>query len=126
MKKFKTTNGVEVIVSNGDYQNVIQLKPWYAKPTGYVYRRKNGKSLYLHRFLLKAKTGEIVDHKDRNPRHNQRSNLRITTTSNNRANSKKRLRKDGTCCSVYKGVTRKKGRKKNPWQVYICKDGKQM
>ena len=57
--------------------------------TGY-YRIyfKGGKYIYLHRFILNAKKGEIVDHKNRNKNDNTRGNLRIVSASLNCYNSK--------------------------------------
>jgi len=45
-----------------------------------------GKYVYLHRFILQAKNGEIVDHKDRNKHNNSRNNLRIASKSLNNYN----------------------------------------
>ena len=61
---------------------------------GYVKFRPNGgysTKTCVHRYILNAGPDEIVDHIDRNPLNNSRSNLRIATRSENTINSKKRL-----------------------------------
>ena len=115
---FKTTNGYDVQIDAADYPYVMQLK-WYRISTGYIRSQIKGKSEFLHRFILNAKTGDIVDHADRNPANNTRGNLRIANTTQNRANAKKRQSKTGKSSSIYKGVTRKKGRSGRPWQAQI-------
>lgn len=56
----------------------------------------------LHRIIMDAKPGEIVDHINGNPLDNRRRNLRVTTSSVNNQNARKR--KDGVT-SKYKGVS---------------------
>ena len=58
----------------------------------------------LHRLVMNAKPGEIVDHKDHNPRNNRKSNLALGTQSENLHNKKSR----GT--SRFKGVWYRKDR----------------
>lgn len=95
------------MVDDEDYEFVSQWK-WCGKkdPSGtYVQRtfRVNGKSktVSLHRMIMKAGSGELVDHADKNTLNNQKSNLRICTKAENNANSKSR--KDST--SKYLGVS---------------------
>lgn len=50
--------------------------------------RKDGKlvNVQIHRYILGAKKGEIIDHIDGDPSNNQCSNLRLVTQSQNNAN----------------------------------------
>jgi hypothetical protein len=41
---------------------------------------------FLHRFVLNAERGQIVDHKDGNPLNNVRENLRLATRQENQRN----------------------------------------
>lgn len=58
----------------------------------------------------------LIDHKDRNPLNNQKSNLRIATGSENQYNKTKYLYRNSQY-SVYKGVTFSIQRKK--WRAVI-------
>lgn len=66
--------------------------------TGYI---KFGSKNFLHRFIMKAKKGEKVDHINRITTDNRKCNLRICTHLENSRNSEKR-KKNTT--SKYKGV----------------------
>jgi|ERR1041385_626948 hypothetical protein len=72
----------------------------------------NGSKVNLSNFIMND-FRSIIDHIDRNPFNNQRSNLRACTQSQNLANSTKR--KETT--SKYKGVTWDKDR--NLWKAQI-------
>lgn len=69
----------------------------------------------LHREIMAAKPGELVDHRDGNTRDNRRSNLRICTPRENTTNiTKSANQKRGG----FKGVGWHKKAKK--WQAHIC------
>jgi hypothetical protein len=82
------------------------------------YTGKGNPLVYLHRFILYAKKGEIIDHIDNDTLNNAKSNLRVVTPSQNNMNSI--LRKEGT--SGYRGVTWRKDTKK--WQAQLMLNGK--
>lgn len=79
----------------------------------YVYRgteRNHVKAIhYLHRIIMERVIGrpllrsERIDHIDRNPLNNRRSNLRIANASQNAANAPKH--RDGN--NLYRGVYRR-------------------
>ena len=50
------------------------------------YRRR-ARKLLQKRWGIKKLRGKDVDHKDKNPRNNSRSNLRIRSKSSNRSNN---------------------------------------
>jgi len=101
-------------VSPEDFEHLNQFK--WCKSDGYV---KGNGNYRLHRYIkieiLKETILEnyIVDHQDRNPLNNQRSNLRIITYSENTRNRKKKE----NCTSKYIGVSRSK--KYNKFEVRI-------
>lgn len=93
---------------------------WYASimPCGvYVIGQdsKSGKTIYLHREVMRAPKGMDVDHINRNPLDNRRSNLRVCTRSQNLARS----RPHGS--SGYKGVWQGRTGK---WIVDVYENGK--
>lgn len=72
--------------------------------------------VYLHRIIMAAKPGELIDHRDRDGLNNRRSNLRRSTKSGNAANTAKR----GGGVSRYKGVGWDSRRK--AWRARIMVD----
>src|SRR6266850_2330867 len=86
----------------------------------YAYRKANGQTILLHRFLLGITDQKTrVDHKDGDGLNNLSSNLRIATCSQNQSNQKKCKT---TTSSVYKGVTWYK--RDSKWAAQIMQDGK--
>jgi hypothetical protein len=92
----------EVIVDESDLF-LIDSYNWQCAQ--YIMTHVKRKPIYLHRVIMNAKKGQIVDHKDGNKYNNSRSNLRICTPSQNNANHiVKKTRKDTKIASVYRGV----------------------
>lgn len=83
-------------------------------------RNKDLRNKRLHRIIMQAKSSDIVDHINRNPLDNRRSNLRLCTQAENNRNAGKR--KDGRD-SQFKGVSKSKFIQK-PWIYQIQKDFK--
>lgn len=114
MKAIKLNSGVEILVSDEDFE-WISKKSWNISQKGYVRTNTlvNGvrKTVHLHRLISQAEQNQCVDHINRNKLDNQRSNLRIVSSSINAINRSKSKRTS----SKYKGVA------KHPrgWQVYI-------
>lgn len=95
-------------------KDLVSKHVWFSSK-GYAY---NGSVGYLHRFIMGVEDPNvIVDHVDRNPLNNQRSNLRITTRKQNNRNRRGLHNKS----SKYLGVCKKD----NKWLATICIDGKQ-
>jgi len=96
----------------------INYTLWYKQTdrNGYVI---NGFSEKLHRIIMNAPKGVIIDHINGNTLDNRKCNLRICTHSQNSCNSKRRV--DNT--SGYKGVTFRKGSKTNKWAAHIGING---
>lgn len=67
----------------------------------YALRRQEGRTIYLHRFIMNAPEGLDVDHKDGNGLNCKKSNLRLCTHAENQHNYSKTSRKTS---SQYKGV----------------------
>ncbi len=86
-------------------------------PNGGVYTsgrdkgRRKRTLLQLHRFILNAPKGKMVDHINGNPLDNQKANLRLVTHRQNSMNqTKTRTHKGKKTSSRYRGV----GFQKNP------------
>ena len=81
MKILKITGG-EVLLDNDDYERLKDYN-WRVSDQGYAIRHveQKGKqtNIKLHSYILENQPGLSVDHIDRNPLNNQRSNLRLVT-----------------------------------------------
>ena len=99
-------------VSNCDYDRVKDII--WTNSRGYLYNVDYGR---LHRFILNAPEGVVVDHINRDKSDNRRENLRLCTQAENVMNSK---RVSGA--SKYKGVQFSK--KYSKWTAYITFSGR--
>lgn len=104
MKKIKIQNkNLFALVDDEVYEKLHKYK-WYISCGYAVYGSKdnNFKSFEkMHRIIMNAKKGEIIDHIDGNKLNNQKNNLRFCTSKQNKHNSKKI---SGTK-NKYKGVS---------------------
>src|SRR4051812_13717954 len=86
---------------------------------GYAVRGDGRRVVRMHRWILAAKPGEIVDHKNGNRLDNRRQNLRIVTAAENARNDKARIDR---VVSAHKGVTW--DRRFGIWKAAIKVDGR--
>lgn len=114
------------IVDDEDYDKLIKYN-WYS---WYGVRRIHRNYCICSKTFSKGLANEIlsisrkiiIDHIDRDPFNNQKSNLREVTVQQNSMNVAKYIRKDTT--SKYKGVGWHKSRSK--WRAVIMVDGHQI
>lgn len=96
-------SGTTVLIDEADYPRVSARK-WHTYICqGKLYVRSQlsrGRYVKLHRFILDAKPGEIVDHINGNRQDNRRSNLRIVTKQQSNMNRGPKANSS----SRYKGV----------------------
>lgn len=89
-------------------------------PKGYVVMQMSTGGKYvkhlLHRYIIDAPKGMLVDHINRDVRDNRRCNLRLVNDSQNMRNCKKRQLK--TAASKHKGINLAG----NNWQARIMTD----
>jgi len=87
-----TSKGINhtVIVDNDDYDKLKNYSWYYNKTHAHAYVRVyiDGEQLLMHRVILKAKKGQMVDHINGNGLDNRRSNIRLCTNSQNQKNKK--------------------------------------
>ena len=84
------SQGLSATVDAADFAWLSRFK-WHAarrKHTTYVATNIRGRSVLMHRLVLGAVAGQIVDHRDGNGLNNTRENLRIATPAENSANHK--------------------------------------
>jgi hypothetical protein len=119
--------GFICLIDDEDYE-LIKDRNWhvqeyeggkwrYAVTRSYPPETVKESKIRMHRFLLGAKPGEMVDHINANGLDNRRSNLRLATQTNNQANRRKFVGK-----SKFKGVswTTNKGL----WRAAIFRQGR--
>lgn len=121
MKTIKALSGKEFIVDDEDYEKVIAKGPWSVTSKNYIQKANHTTTIRLHRWLLGLKRSDkiCVDHIDRNPLNNQKSNLRLCSNTQNKFNQAIQKNK---VTSKYKGVF--KNNKK--WRAVINCNNKQM
>lgn len=127
MKEIQMHGGLKTIVSDCDYDAVAHLT-WSRSISGkniYAVNRRSAKTItlrrYLHRVILGAVKGQIVDHIDGNGLNNTRENLRFVTHCQNIRKMSKINNKNS---SGYKGVYWKASDK--VWVAVIGVDNKKI
>lgn len=107
-------------VDDDDFQR-LSRRQWQAvvKNERLVYAIDSATGERMHRLVLDAPSGVVVDHINGDGLDNRRSNLRLGTQSQNLANSRKR---SGTTSS-FKGVSFHRASGK--WRAYIKQHRKQ-
>ena len=128
MKEIPLTQGKTALVDDCDHEMLMQCKwyavyspltrGWYAAVT--VGKAPHRVNLLMHRVILGARPGVKVDHKNLDGLNNTRGNLRLCTTSQNKANAG--LISSNT--SGYKGVSQ--NHKSRSWTAYIYFQGAQI
>lgn len=121
MRVIPLSDGTPVQVSDEDFEELSKYK-WY--PSGSMRhatgRPKGKKCMYMARYIMQPSEGMVVDHIDRNPHNNQRSNLRICTQGQNQRNRAKQRNNS----SGYKGVYWSAAAQK--WMVLVGFEGKSL
>lgn len=76
-----------LLISEEDKELLKQYRLIFDKNSGYfrLYLGQ-GQYEYLHRFIMNAQKGDIVDHIDRDKQNNTRQNLRFVTKATNNYN----------------------------------------
>lgn len=114
MKQIQLTKGLFAVVDDEDFMNLSATR--WCVSDGYAFNAKLGR---MHRAILRAPDGVMVDHINGDKLDNRRENLRLCTNSQNQAN-----RKVSQGVSKFKGVVWQKLKSgKGYWKACITKDG---
>jgi hypothetical protein len=108
MKAVSVSDSYWAFVDDADYATVAAHR-WRFKTGGrnrYAVATINGREVSMHRLIMNAAKGTIVDHIDGDGLNNQRHNLRFCTLAENFRNAGRRDTPGRT--SRYKGVWRVK------------------
>ncbi|WP_417615353.1 HNH endonuclease [Parasphingorhabdus sp.] len=124
----KNAKDIKILVDEDDFERVNR-KAWCVYDENGVFicvniRRQAGKfkRIRLHRFIMRATKGQIVDHINGDRTDNRKANLRFTDATGNTRNQAKIKR---TTSSIYKGVCKKKTGHAR-WHSYIYIKQKQI
>lgn len=129
--RLRTGEQHEAIIDTDDLARVNSFpKTWCLAErvhTTYVYgmlypQGEKPKVIYLHRFILGAPGGLVIDHIDGNGLNNCRANLRVVTIAQNSQNRKGASRRNKT--SGIRGVSWDQSRQKWRATVAISENGK--
>ena len=116
MARIELSSGDVVLVDDCDCSAVSQHS-WHrmgGTRGQYVGTSISGRTVFMHRLILRPPPGREVDHRNGDPLDNRRANLRLATRSQNNANA----RKQDNCKSIYKGVHPQGA----GWYAYIYQD----
>lgn len=114
MKRIPLTQGKFALVDDDLFDYLNQWKWNYH--SGYATR--DLRTIRMHRVIMNAQKGQVIDHINRDRLDNRRSNLRFVNVSQNNHNTS--LRRDNT--SGYKGIHFNKN--KGIWTVRIQVENK--
>lgn len=126
MRTIELTKGFCATVDDEDYARLSGMK-WHA----WVKTRSDGtRAIYaqcnagkMHRIIMNAPRGVLVDHIDGDSLNNTRANLRLVTVGENNMNRRGVFMRSGCFTSSrFKGVTW--NRAKGKWQAAIRVDGR--
>ena len=106
-------NKINIIVDEDKWEDLCQYT-WFID-AGYARTNINGKVVHMHRYLMQANDGDIIDHININSLDNRICNLRLSCAGKNNHNK----RKKENCTSIYFGVCKRKNGK---FEVKIKKD----
>ncbi len=116
VRQIPLSEGCYVYVEAADYEGLSRYK-WHLE-NGYAARKEKGKTILMHRQIMQAPAGMVVDHRDGNQANNCRFNLRVCTRRENQRNR----RKHAGSVSRFKGVFYNKRRHK--WHAQCWFEGK--
>jgi len=124
-KQITLPHGLYALVDDADFERLARHR-WYAHKDCYTYyavrrvgTRAECKTIAMHREIMNAPDGIIVDHINGNGLDNRRANLRLCTDAENRLNS--RVRSDNRL--GLKGVSQD-NRRYRGWRARIKLHGK--
>ncbi len=99
MKKIKLSTGDFTAVDDDDFERYGSFKCFPATPKNGRYKYAQlcikGSTKYLHRLILNAPRGYLVDHIDGDTLNNQKNNLRVVSQHGNQHNAKGKMNPTG-------------------------------
>lgn len=119
VKKIPLTHGLFATVDDEDFERLTQWKWRYGGQHSYAVRtqyyhdgtRGRGRTIQMHRVVMNASKGVMIDHINGDKLDNRKENLRFCNNGQNQSNSPSKRRSSST----YKGVNFHR----NKWRATI-------
>jgi len=127
MKKIPVGHGKFALVDDEDFKE-LSLLAWHIDSYSHCkseYASSTGPKkshLKMHRIIMKAEKGKIVDHINGNGLDNRKENLRIATYAQNSYNSGRQKNNS----SGFKGVSWENVRGSKNWRAQLTVNGKKV
>lgn len=87
---YATNTNVEFYIDKDDYEKIKNIS-WYEVKNGYMcHKEKNKKVILMHRFIMNANEGKLIDHINHNKKDNRKCNLRFVNYKENALNKKEK------------------------------------
>lgn len=107
--RLSISKGMTTLIDHEDYLRLAAAKllKWNAQKVGkryYASRNTKDQKLYLHRWVMNAPTGMVIDHIDGDSLNNMKANLRLCHHRDNARNQRNQENRQ----SVFKGVTKQR------------------
>jgi hypothetical protein len=118
VKKISLTNSKKIVKIDDDDFERVSNHNWYINGSGYAGTTIKGDTFMLHRFVMNAKRGQEIDHKNSNKLDCTKENLRFCTRTQNLA--RRGIQKHNT--SGFVGVSWDK--LNNKFRSYVCFNGR--
>jgi hypothetical protein len=119
--KIPLSRGKFALVDYDDWENIAAYR-WHTNASGYAVR--SGDRVYMHREILRAGAGEMVDHINHDKLDNRRANLRFVSEHQSHGNMRPQKRGRSRFKGVF-AVSGAKGRAgSRPWRAQINQNGK--
>ena len=121
LDKLQLTKGAYALIDHEDYEELSKYK-WHLHSAGYagrVVKTRKRKYILMHRQIMNAPDGVLVDHVNGDPLDNRKENLRLCTHAQNLQN---RRRLPANNKGGYIGVFHVK--EINKWEARITVSGK--
>jgi hypothetical protein len=87
-------SGTAVMVDTEDVAKISRYA-WFDNGNGYIASKGKDGKLFLHRVVMDAEDGSVVDHINFNPLDNRKANLRVCRQSQNTLYQRSRLEDKG-------------------------------
>ena len=113
-----------VLIDEEDWEKISEYRwhLWSGPTNNTIYARVSNMGTGMHRIILNAPKGTMIDHINGNGLDNRKENLRFCTKRENNANQKKNINNS----SGYKGVAKASNYSYSKWRAYIRVDYKQI